>query len=403
MKEECSWFPKYCVLLALILVNACQDTPAPQGLVGLRPGDPPKLYPELADSLNPVPVIRAPVVLDVPTGEYSHQAVHPSVLWLNQVWRGKQFLMMMTPYPGGNAYYENPSFLVGNDADHWSVLEGAKNPIITSPPLGQNNSDPDLVFNSRTQELFFTNRLATLDSNIITIRSTRDGVHWTEGKTIVAERSHNVISQSFAFGPGKPKMYSVNAGPLGCRSRSTSVEVREAENADSVNSIADYRWSKPSTVYLHQPGFMVWHGEWRWVEPLQVYLAVVAAFPDSTPNSYGCGDNELFLAVSKDGLHFKTFPHPLVSRKNPWQVVASLYRASFVYDEARDVLMLWPSVLTMKSEWKIWHGPDWKFSALMDTLNASLANGGFQSQAYADLRKSDPSFRKILSGLTQVP
>ena len=59
----------------------------------------------------------------------------------------------MTPYPYDTDTRENPSIVVSDDGLSWSVPDGLENPLV-SPPACDHNSDPDIVYNPRSDELF---------------------------------------------------------------------------------------------------------------------------------------------------------------------------------------------------------------------------------------------------------
>jgi len=73
--------------------------------------------------------------LTTPTYDGSGQAVHPAVLDFGSggSWAGYRYWMAMTPYPGGNDYYENPSLLASSDGQSWVVPSGLTNPL-DGPP-----------------------------------------------------------------------------------------------------------------------------------------------------------------------------------------------------------------------------------------------------------------------------
>ena len=62
--------------------------------------------------------------LNIPTYDGSGQAVHPDVYYNANGWNGYRYWMAMTPYPNGNAAYENPSIVVSNDNLNWIVPPG---------------------------------------------------------------------------------------------------------------------------------------------------------------------------------------------------------------------------------------------------------------------------------------
>jgi hypothetical protein len=55
------------------------------------------------------------IKLNIPTYDGSGQAVHPDIYYNANGWNGYYYWMAMTPYPNGDAAYENPSIIVSND------------------------------------------------------------------------------------------------------------------------------------------------------------------------------------------------------------------------------------------------------------------------------------------------
>ena len=70
--------------------------------------------------------------LNIPTYDGSGQGVHPDVYYNANGWNGYRYWMAVTPYPGGNAAYENPSIVVSNDNVNWIVPPGLSNPIVAT-------------------------------------------------------------------------------------------------------------------------------------------------------------------------------------------------------------------------------------------------------------------------------
>lgn len=93
-----------------------------------------------------------PAVLAVPTYEGSGQVVHPDVAATPPGVFGSMSHLAITPYPRGDARYENPSLFAGARPDGWSLEAGAPNPVVL-PDAGY-LSDPDLVYEPDARELW---------------------------------------------------------------------------------------------------------------------------------------------------------------------------------------------------------------------------------------------------------
>ena len=87
----------------------------------------------------------------------------------------------MTPYPQGAAAMENPSLLVSDDGNVLRTPQGVVNPLVLPPGLPAYNSDPDLVYDTRFDQLVMTYRLVTDGFNIIRVKTSSDGSNWSFG------------------------------------------------------------------------------------------------------------------------------------------------------------------------------------------------------------------------------
>src|SRR5262249_52236192 len=156
------------------------------------------------------------------------QVVHPDYAFTPSDLFGPRHHLAITPYPNGNARYENPSLFDGARLDQWALSPGVPNPIVL-PEQGY-LSDPDLVYVPEEDELWLYYRQVTTD-NIIRLVRTRDGRTWTAPVEVVRAPNHQIISPSVVRrSAGDWWMFSVNAGGTGCGAASTVVEVRRSSD-----------------------------------------------------------------------------------------------------------------------------------------------------------------------------
>ncbi|MES2216765.1 MAG: hypothetical protein V4481_05750 [Patescibacteria group bacterium] len=328
------------------------------------------------------------------------QLVHPSIVMLEKSWMGSKCWLAADPYPYGNSSHENPTLYQCKDSITLIEPLGLKNPLLPTPSTGY-NSDVNLVYDESAKGLFMSNRVVRMDSNLVRGAESVDGKAFGSQQSVVSGMSHTLISQSVTYGPdGVPKLYTVNSGGAGCSAKSTRVEVWRPMNFVAGIRLKDVVWDLPAEAKIVQPGYVVWHEEVRWIPSLHLYLAIFAAYPEK---SGGCGNDDLFLATSEDGLSFTTYPVPLMWRDNPWMPVTSVYKSTFVYDEARGLLLVWPSVLKKVvhlkgGDWRLWYMA-YKWSPLITGLNTELRVNGFSRVAYRRLLIPDTSREKQLKGL----
>jgi hypothetical protein len=283
-----------------------------------------------ADASTPVPADTAPAfrTLSLTTPEGSGQTVHPDFVTMPSGWGFSHQYLVITPYPNGNAGYENPSIFEGTAPLTWVPPAGVTNPV--AAPLHGYLSDPDAVAVPESNELWVYYREVESRNEAYVIRSA-DGVHFTAPRVVASAKNHDLISPSVVHrGPGDWMMWSVKAGD-GCSSPSTSVELRRS--TDGLD------WSAPVEVSLSQAGgYFAWHIDVEWIPSRQEFWAL---YNGKTPGS--CGTPALFLATSADGLAWKTFPSPILIRGASPELKDIVYRSTFSYDEATDAIDFWYS------------------------------------------------------------
>ena len=81
----------------------------------------------MTDSQTDRPLPNAARPLITPTYDGSGEAVHPDILFFPNGWRGWEYWLVITPYPGDDTSKENPSILVSHDGITWR--EPAASPI----------------------------------------------------------------------------------------------------------------------------------------------------------------------------------------------------------------------------------------------------------------------------------
>lgn len=280
------------------------------------------------------------IALDVETYDGSGQAVHPDHVWLPAGWKDATQALLATPYPFGNASFENPSFYAGVDGDRWVVPSGLTNPIVL--PSAGYLSDPDALYDPASREIFVYYRQVTSENRIWLIRSS-DGVRWDVPELVASAPNHQIISPTVVRrGPTDWLMWSVNAGAVGCTSASTTVELRRS--TDGVH------WSSAEPVSLGQPDRFAWHLDVEWIPARSEYWAV---YPLKTAGD--CTTRSLQFATSPDGVHWTTYPSPLRSHSAIPEMMDVVYRSTSDYDAASDEVTLWYSGASYDGSAYVWH------------------------------------------------
>jgi Big-like domain-containing protein len=273
------------------------------------------------------PPPTSPIALTLTTYDGSGQTVHPDYVAMPPAWPAAHQYLLITPYPDGNAGFENPSIFAGETPVNWSPPPGVSNPIAT-PDHGY-LSDPDAVAVPETGELWVYYRQVGSQNETYLIRS-RDGVSFTTPRRVAVAPNHEIVSPTVVRrSPTDWMMWSVNAG-AGCTATTTTVELRRS--TDGID------WSSPQKVSLAQPGFSPWHIDVQWIPSRNEFWAV---FNGKTAGS--CTTAALFLATSTDGVQWKTYPSPILVRGASPELADVVYRSTFAYDPAGDVIDFWYS------------------------------------------------------------
>jgi hypothetical protein len=278
--------------------------------------------------------------MPVTTYDGSGQAVHPDYAHLPASWTGDPFRLVATPYPAGDASLENPSLFTGTDGTDWSVPSRVTNPLV-KPDAGY-LSDPDVVYDPDHRELRIYYRKVTIQNEIWMIRSS-DGTTWSAPALVTYAPNHSIVSPSIVRrGAGDWLMWSVNAGTIGCGSQSTTVELRRS--TDGVT------WTDPETATLSEPDGFAWHIDVEWLPSLGQFWAV---YPVKRPGS--CTTDRLRLATSTDGLHWQSYPSPVLIKGASQELNDVIYRSSLAYDEATGIVTIWYSGAAVNNGVYAWH------------------------------------------------
>lgn len=267
--------------------------------------------------------------LQLVTYDGSGEVVHPDVARVPDAWGEGRARLAITPYPGGNANFENPSLFAGDDGVAWAVPAGVVNPLVR-PAAGAYLSDPDIVFDPAAGELWLYYREVTAHNRIWLTRSA-DGRVWSAPVLVAEAPNHAIVSPTVVRrGDGDWLMWSVNAGAAGCGGSATTVELRRS--ADGTH------WSTPETVSLAQPGGSPWHLDVEWIASRGQFWAL---YPLKAPG--GCTTAAVYLATSPDGVLWDTYSAPVLSRGALPELQDVVYRSTLEYDAQFDVVTLWYS------------------------------------------------------------
>jgi hypothetical protein len=278
--------------------------------------------------------------LALSTYDGSDQVVHPDVAFVSSADEGMVPTLAITPYPWGNASFENPSLFAGNGRELWNAPAGITNPVFK--PQGGYLSDPDLLWLADRRELWMFYRHVS-DANEVLASQSTDGVRWSAPKVVVRVPNHQAVSPTIVRRSANEwLMWTVNAGAVGCGSSSTTVELRSSSDG--------LVWSSPTTVSLSQPGVFPWHLEVQWIASRREYWAL---YNGKVAGS--CTTDALWLATSLDGIAWTTFRSPVLRRGALPELADVVYRSTLAYDADRDLVSLWYSGARYTTRGYEWH------------------------------------------------
>jgi hypothetical protein len=274
--------------------------------------------------------------LNTPTYEVSGQATHPDIYYNASGWNGYKYWMGMTPYPGGNAQFENPSVLASNDGISWVVPGGLVNPIDLTPSAGS-NSDAEIIFNEilNRLEVYYVESGAGI--SYFKRRTSTDGIHWSNEQDIFNVPDYQIMSPAIIRTNGVYQMWYDDASS--CSAPATYVRYRTS--TDGLN------WSGLQNVIIAQSGQNIWHIEVNYMPAMNEYWMIYAAYPAGST----CGNTELYFAKSTDKINWITYSNKILGKSTSWDS-GQIYRATFLYDEITDIVRVWYSA---RNNANIWH------------------------------------------------
>jgi hypothetical protein len=246
--------------------------------------------------------LERPSKITIPTPDGSGESLHPSVVYIAGGWgtENKPYWMVMTPYKDADSSLENPSILCSADGITWTVPAGVTNPLV-APPANGFQSDPELVHNPATNELWIywrrTDNTPEPDETTTHLMKSTDGVNWYLDGTLISEMSEAEITGASMLGPW-PTGGTIERCPCVVRRSATEWHYWAQRDADIVHrtSTDGETWSDaaactPDVTKFTGKSSSVWHMSVWYSESLSKYLMV------GMVKSYF----HLFLAESADG------------------------------------------------------------------------------------------------------
>ncbi len=276
--------------------------------------------------------LNAPTPLVTPTYDGSGQVVHPDVLHVPGGWNGYEYWMGMTPYPGSNDNYENPSILASHDNLTWVVPPGVVNPLAPEP--AGHNDDVDMLIVDGQMVMYFNETNNNGTTYIKRLTST-DGSAWTTAQTVITMPNY-VMSPAVIHDGSVYHMWYVRS-VVGCSAASQAFYHRT-----SADGIA---WGPEEAATMDHPGRVLWHLDVQLNAGLYTMLFI------SYPAGATCGNTTMYYAESTDGLAWTANPDPFLTRSSSGWDNGNMYRASYTIDG--DFLRIWYSAMSSGSQWRV--------------------------------------------------
>ena len=272
-----------------------------------------------------------PTTIPVTTYEGSGELVHPDVAFFTRGLWGTRYWFAATPYPHGDAEFENPSIYNGATSAEMLVPRGLTNPL-ARPLLGAYLSDPDISFDPDHQELrmYYRQTLPTVDQ-IHLVKST-NGVTWSSSQLVLEAPRYSLISPAIVReATSQWRMWTVDAATGGCRSAASMLALTQRRSTNGLN------WGPAERVELSIPHRVPWHWDVQYIRAKGEYWAMIAAYPDGT----NCAHTALYFARSVDGTRWDVSPSPLLQAGEFYPIRDLVYRSTFRYHEGSDAVSVW--------------------------------------------------------------
>jgi len=299
--------------------------------------------PEDADGVDdaelPGALAISPTSVLVTTYEGSGELVHPDVAFFARGFWSYRYWFAATPYPGGDARFENPSVFNGASSVEMQVPHGLANPL-AKPSNGAYLSDPDISFDPDRQELRMYYRQTLPNADQIYLVKSANGLNWSAGQLVIEAPRYSLISPAIVReGTANWRMWTVDATSGGCRSSAKLLTLAQRRSTNGVS------WGPVEPVNLKIPHRVPWHWDVQYVRAKSEYWAMVAAYPDGTD----CSHTAVYFARSVDGTTWDVSPSPLLQAGDFYPIQDLVYRSTFRYHEGSDAVSVWFSGARMEN------------------------------------------------------
>lgn len=266
------------------------------------------------------------------------EAIHPDIVYFASPWNSYSYWMAYTPYPNSDDTYENPSIVVSSDGITWIEPPGITNPVEANPGGGGFNSDPDLVYNPATDELWLYYRQNIGTTTSFRFSKSSDGVTWSSPSTLLT------ASPTAAF--TSPAVVRVDATHWYL----WYTKVVSAPYTIGYRTSSDGQtWSSETVLDFSISGYNFWHVNVDYVEG--EYRMLLNAYADAANSATG----DLILCVSANGTSWTAYTTNLLIEKTASGWDTGIYRAAALWSNSGTVLDVWYSAYAGSTNPNIGH------------------------------------------------
>lgn len=258
----------------------------------------------------------------VATGYQANQVVHPSILYFDNGFNGYKYWMGFTPYPNSKDIYENPSIVVSNDGDNWTVPKGLTNPLaLPDEGAGSHLADTELVYDSDNKQLILYWIQGRVGNEPVKIRfrKSSNGINWGPttqctfpGEAPIAPVIERISSSSWRMW-GNP---ADNTHKIALYTSFDGINWKLFHMIDSVGmKDGKYSLGEPGRTQPWHPGVFI---------DDTGYHFLVSTKGEGVKNQTG---EDLYYGYSKDGFFIEYEPQPIITPKKGSLIEATRYRS----------------------------------------------------------------------------
>lgn len=199
--------------------------------------------------------------------------VHPSVIYFENGWNDHKYWMGINAYPGTQGKWENPYFFYSDNGTTWHTPNGLIQPLYGIDRDMLHNSDAAIFMDYDGVTMHYINRavFSTKETtSLIEGISSKDGVNWTERKTIFSGPLPDYLSPSVCLADGKYYMFGIAPKDILNGERDyKSIAVLEAEEVYG-------DWKEINRISTGQLGEL-WHGEVQYINGRFIILGTTGS------------------------------------------------------------------------------------------------------------------------------